>query len=174
MANDTRTFIRGSADRVEKAEKKYDIDPQLMRGRTIILVDDSVVRGTTMKVLVKRLREEGGVAEIHLRVEMPAIVSPCCYGIDFSMPDELITRKFSDGTLTGSDELSAEILQQIADELGIDSLKYTPSILMPDALKKNPDHLCTACFTKNYPTPNGAKFAASAELKHKAQLLQIR
>ena len=84
-----RTFIEGGSDRRKKAETKYTPLRDVLAGKRIFLVEDSIVRSTTMKVLLERIRQFGGAREIHVRVACPPIVAPCFYGIDMSTIDEL-------------------------------------------------------------------------------------
>ncbi len=149
-----RTFIT-PGDREQKALLKYDIDASLIAGRSVVLIDDSLVRGTTMKVLVRQLREKGA-KEIHLRLASPPILSPCFYGIDFSTVGELLAHKYSDGTLVKG-VLPDGVLHAIATDLGIDSIKYLPVQAIPRALGKSVNQLCMACVSQNYPTPAGQR-----------------
>lgn len=148
-----RTFI-SPANRAEKALRKYDISQGLLHGKDIILIDDSMVRGTTMRVLIAELRKNGA-RKIHLRLASPPILAPCFYGIDFSTVGELIARKYSDGSLTKDGVLPENVLRAIAQDIDVDSLRYLPLTEVPAALEKKPDALCMACVTGEYPTPNG-------------------
>ena len=93
-----RTFIEGTADRAAKAKLKYTPLPEVLSGKRVLLVEDSIVRSTTMRALVHEIRDRGGAREIHLRVACPPIIAPCFYGIDmsrkpsFSPPRSSITR----------------------------------------------------------------------------------
>ena len=89
-----RTFIEGSVNRKRKAETKYTPLREVLEGKKIFLVEDSIVRSTTMKVLLKRIRELGRVREIHVRVACPPIIAPCFYGIDMSTVSELFAPHF--------------------------------------------------------------------------------
>ena len=147
-----RTFIDGAASRRQKAESKYTPLREVLEGKRVILVEDSIVRSTTMKVLLGRMRSLGLAKEIHVRIACPPIVAPCFYGIDMSTIGELFAPPFlRDGVLT--EEAQAEM----ASRLGADSLRYLPvesvarSIDMPSAA------LCEACLTGRYPTPAGEK-----------------
>ena len=117
----------------------------------MILVEDSIVRSTTMNVLLDRIREVGGAKEIHVRVACPPIIAPCFYGIDMSTVDQLIApRYFSEnGALTDENQ------QRLADDLGADSLRYLPVEAISRAIGKPADHLCQACVTGHYPTKCG-------------------
>ncbi len=79
-----RTFIEGSGDRKRKAETKYTPLREVLEGKRVILVEDSIVRATTLKVLLQRIRQTGLPREIHVRVACPPIIAPCFYGIDMS------------------------------------------------------------------------------------------
>ena len=81
-----RTFIEGTADRAAKAKLKYTPLPEVLAGKRVLLVEDSIVRSTTMRALVREIRDRGGAREIHLRVACPPIIAPCFYGIDMSTP----------------------------------------------------------------------------------------
>lgn len=150
-----RTFIEGDEQsRIEKARKKYAIDPNLIRGKRIILVDDSLVRGTTLKALVQRLRDEGGVSEIHVRLACPPILAPCFYGIDFPEIKELLARLNYNRVLKAG-ELPEEVLALIAARLGVDSIRFLPVEAVPQVLARRCHGLCMACVNGEYPTPAG-------------------
>ena len=116
-----RTFIEGRQPRRRKAETKYTPLREVLEGKRVLLVEDSIVRSTTMQVLLHRIRERGGAKEIHVRVACPPIVAPCFYGIDMSTVDELFAPKFLQGG-----PLTEEVQAEMADALGADSLRYLP------------------------------------------------
>jgi len=146
-----RTFIEGGQQsRRRAAEAKYTPLREVMGGKRIFLVEDSIVRSTTMKVLIKRIRERGGAREIHVRVACPPIVAPCFYGIDMSTIDELFAPKFLQG-----EPLSDAAQQAMADKLGADSLRYLPIDSIARAIQLDSDELCQACISGKYPTPAG-------------------
>ena len=116
----------------------------------MILVEDSIVRSTTMNVLLDRIREVGGAKEIHVRVACPPIVSPCFYGIDMSTIDELFAPKFMSGS-----EMTVEVQEAMAKKLGADSLRYLPVSAVSKAIGKDPSQLCQACITGEYPSEYG-------------------
>ena len=89
-----RTFIEGGKDRVAKAAIKYTPLPEVLADKKVILVEDSIVRSTTMRVLISKIREVGRAGEIHVRVACPPIVAPCFYGIDMSTIGELFAPAF--------------------------------------------------------------------------------
>jgi len=145
-----RTFIEGSGNRKRKAESKYTPLREVLEGKRVILVEDSIVRSTTMKVLLKRIRELGHAREIHVRVACPPIVAPCFYGIDMSTIGELFAPRFlKEGQLT--EEAQAEM----AASLGANSLRYLPVESIARAITFDADQLCQACITGEYPSQAG-------------------
>jgi len=144
-----RTFIEGT-NRADKVKLKYTPLPEVLRGKKVLLVEDTIVRSTTMRALVSQLRERGGAREIHVRVACPPIIAPCFYGIDMSTIDELFAPKFMDGS-----ELGPETESQMADSLGADSLRYLPLDSISRAIGLSPDSLCQACIDTRYPTSAG-------------------
>jgi amidophosphoribosyltransferase len=126
----------------------------------VILVEDSIVRSTTMKELQGRMRSLGGAREIHVRVACPPIVAPCFYGIDMSTIDELFAPEFLRGG-----QLTEAVQAEMAARLGADSLRYLPLEAIARSIGLPADDLCQACLTGRYPTPAGTKLydiAASA------------
>jgi len=163
-----RTFTATDPARTLKAREKYGINREVLQGKSIVLVDDSLVRGTTMRELIRRLREEGGVAQIHLRLASPPILSPCFYGIDFPEIAELLVRHFSKGTLK-SGTLLPNVLRLLAKYLGVDSIQFLPVEAMPLAIGCEIRTLCMACVTGQYPTSCGQRRADAAEAQWKAE-----
>src|SRR4029077_1501560 len=147
-----RTFIEGTADRAAKARLKYTPLPEVLAGKRVLLVEDSIVRSTTMRALVHEIRDRGGAREIHLRVACPPIIAPCYYGIDMSRKSELFATPFID--LPG-EGVSAAAQQRMAKELGADSLRYLPVEAIARSVSLPPDRLCRACITGRYPTSAG-------------------
>jgi amidophosphoribosyltransferase len=145
-----RTFIEGSNNRKSKVETKYTPLREVLEGKRVILVEDSIVRSTTLKSLLTRIRELGRAREIHVRVACPPIVAPCFYGIDMSTIGELFAPKF----LTGN-QLTPEAQAAMAAQLGADSLRYLPVESIARAIQLDRDQLCQACITGEYPTPCG-------------------
>jgi len=145
-----RTFIEGSSSRKRKAESKYTPLREVLEDKRVLLVEDSIVRSTTMKVLLNRIRDAGRAREIHVRVACPPIVAPCFYGIDMSTINELFAPKFlEDGRLTEDGQA------RMAKQLGADSLRYLPVESIARAIGFDSDQLCQACITGDYPTPCG-------------------
>ena len=91
-----RTFIEGQ-NRAERVQLKYTPLPEVLRGKRVLLIEDTIVRSTTMKALLHDLRERGGAREIHVRIACPPIIAPCFYGIDMSTVRELFAPRFMAG-----------------------------------------------------------------------------
>lgn len=135
-----RTFIMPeAANRTAGVDMKLAVVPEVVRGKRVVVVDDSIVRGTTARRRVSTLRE-AGAKEIHMRVSSPPTVCPCFYGIDFPTKEELIAGVHS--------------VEEIREFLGADSLGYlsVDGLLSPF---RNPEHFCRACFTGRYPVDVG-------------------
>ena len=144
-----RTFIEGN-NRADRARMKYTPLREVLEGRRVLLVEDTIVRSTTMKALIEEIRRRGCAREIHVRVACPPIVAPCFYGIDMSTFDEL----FAPHHLNG-EPLTIEAQQRMARELGADSLRYLPIEAVARAIGLDSSRLCRACITGQYPTPAG-------------------
>ncbi len=136
-----RTFIQPMQDRrIEKVKTKFNTVKNVLKGKKVVIVDDSIVRGTTSRQLVRLIRE-AGAREIHFRVTSPPIRFPCHYGMDFPSREELIANR------CGGD------LEKIREELGVDTLGYLSLENMLAAVpRKEGSMYCTACFTGQYPT----------------------
>ncbi len=147
-----RTFIEG-ADRANKAKLKYTPLPQVLEGKRVLLVEDTIVRSTTMKALVSQLRDRGRAREIHVRVACPPIIAPCFYGIDMSTIGELFAPKF----MPNGGVLTPEVEDQMATALGADSVRYLPTSAIARAVGMASDSLCQACLTTEYPTEVGTQ-----------------
>ena len=139
-----RTFISpGQRSREQKVRTKFNVVKGVIEGRPVIVVDDSIVRGTTSKYLIRMIRA-AKPTEIHFLVSSPPITHPCFYGMDFPSPEELIANRF------GRDP------EKIAAEIGVDSVRYlSPSGLLEavQSANRSPHGYCTACFTGQYPVP---------------------
>jgi len=159
-----RTFIEGGAGRQAKAAVKYTPLREVLEGRRVLLVEDSIVRSTTMRVLISKIRELGQAREVHVRVACPPIVAPCFYGIDMSRIRELFAPQFVDKGLAGE-----AMYAEMAAELGADSLRYLPVDAIARAIGKPADQLCRACITGDYPTPWGQKLYQVALDKYEAR-----
>lgn len=132
-----RTFIEPKQN-IRHFGVKIKLNPvkDLLSGKRVIVVDDSIVRGTTSKKIVKMIREVGGAKEVHMRIASPPTIGPCFYGIDTPTRHELIA--------------STHMIEEIRKYITADSLGY----LTLDRLRElvpNPEDYCTACFDNNYP-----------------------
>ena len=144
-----RTFIEGT-DRAEKVRSKFTPLPEVLEGKRVLVVEDSIVRSTTLRELVAQLREKGRAREVHLRVACPPIIAPCFYGIDMSTVNELFAPQF-----IGQNGMTPEAEAVMADVLGADSLRYLPVESIARCVGMDPPSLCQACITAAYPTPAG-------------------
>jgi amidophosphoribosyltransferase len=138
-----RTFINPTqALRVAKVKIKFNPVREVIEGRSVVVVDDSLVRGTTSKGLVQMIRA-AGAREVHLRLASPPITGPCHYGIDTPTREELIAATHSPA--------------EIREYLGVDSLGHLSLEGMLEAAggpaKGGPSQYCHACFSGQYPTP---------------------
>ncbi len=134
-----RTFIQPSQTlRQLGIRLKLNAMPHMIRGRRIVVVDDSIVRGNTQRAQVRMLREAGAL-EVHVRISSPPVKWPCFYGIDFATRAELIANGLE--------------VDEIAASVGADSLGYISLDGMIESVGQPRDNLCTACFTGDYPIP---------------------
>jgi amidophosphoribosyltransferase len=132
-----RTFIQpGHQLRKNGLRLKFNPLPEVVKGKRLIVVDDSIVRGNTMPQIVKMLRE-AGAAEIHLRISSPPIKHPCHYGIDMSTREEMVAHNRS--------------VAEVSELLGADSLHYLSLAGVYEAIGGGPENHCDACFSGNYP-----------------------
>ncbi len=133
-----RTFIRpGQQSRVDAVRVKYNPVLDVLRDKRVTVVDDSIVRGTTSRQLV-RLLFRAGAKEVHFRVSSPPIINPCYYGIDTPRKLELIASRLA--------------VEQIREFIGATSLGYLTTEDLKSAVSA-PHAYCLACFTGAYPTP---------------------
>ena len=131
-----RTFIQPSQSAREKGVRmKLSAVSSIVKNKSIVLIDDSLVRGTTCKKIVSLLKEVGA-KEVHVRIASPQITNPCFYGVDTSTYEELISA-FHD-------------VEEVRKIIGADSLKFLSEKSLYEAAKRN--DLCVACFTGKYPT----------------------
>ncbi|MBL7054521.1 amidophosphoribosyltransferase [Candidatus Woesearchaeota archaeon] len=147
-----RTFIEGSS-RQDRVQNKYTALTEILKDKKVILVDDSVVRGTTIKQIIKYLKKEGKAKEVHLRVSCPPIRGPCFYGIDMPTVSELLVPSYEGEPV--NEDISEKTCAKIAKDVGADSLIYQtiPGLIKSIGLPKN--KLCMACLNGEYPTPCG-------------------
>ena len=134
-----RTFIQPTqATRDAKVRLKYNAVREVLAGKRVVMVDDSIVRGTTTRGLVTLVRA-AGAREVHMRVSSAPVTGPCYYGIDTPSRDELIAANNN--------------LEEIRASLGVDSLGYLSLDGMLESVPTGPDGFCHACFSGDYPTP---------------------
>src|SRR3989440_11209483 len=132
-----RTFIQpGQELRKHGLRMKFNPLPEVVGGRRIVVVDDSIVRGNTTRQILGMLRD-AGAAEVHLRISAPPIRHPCHYGIDMSTRQEMIAHDRS--------------VEEVAAELGADSLAYLSLNGLYEAIGADRATHCDACFTGDYP-----------------------
>jgi amidophosphoribosyltransferase len=149
-----RTFIQPSQTLRDRGVKlKLNPLPDSIKGKRLVVVDDSIVRGTTTKQIVSALREAGATA-VHLRITCPPLKWPCFYGIDMPTRQELI------GADLSVDEIRAYV--------GADSLGYLSLDGMVEAAGDEKDRFCRACFDGEYPIPvpeQAGKFVLEDQLR---------
>jgi amidophosphoribosyltransferase len=153
-----RTFIEG-VNRLDRVRMKYTPLREVLEGKRVLLIEDTIVRSTTLKSLLHHIRERGGAKEIHVRVACPPIVAPCFYGIDMSTVRELFAPRFMQG-----DRPTVAEQEAMAKELGADSLFYLPLEAVARCIGLPEDRLCRACLTGQYPTPTGERLYQLAVL----------
>ena len=152
-----RTFIQPSQTLRQLGIRLY-LNPlkQVIAGKKLIVVDDSIVRGNTQRALIRMLRE-AGAAEVHVRIASPPVKWPCFYGIDFASPGELIANAIAGDAANGT----AALTESICTAIGADSLGFVTIDEMVEATEQSRDELCVACFDGKYPLglPTGNKNA---------------
>ncbi len=133
-----RTFIApGQKSREDKVRIKLNTISHVVKGKRVVLIDDSIVRGTTSGRIVKLLRD-AGATEVHMRISSPPFLNPCYYGTDIDSREHLIACHHS--------------VEQIAQIIGVDSLGYLNVEHVDKLASGNCRGYCTACFSGNYPT----------------------
>ncbi len=154
-----RTFIE-STGREDRIQNKYTALRTILKNKKVILVDDSIVRGSTTKQIVRYIKNVGGAKEVHVRVSCPPIRGPCFYGIDMSTIGELLIPRYNKNI---EKELSEKDMESIAHDLGADSIMYNtiPGLVRSIGLPES--KLCMACLNGDYPTPCGKKLFKNAE-----------
>ena len=133
-----RTFIQPSQF-IRDFRVRVKLNPirDLLNGKRVGIIEDSIVRGTTSRARVKTIRETGA-KEVHMRISCPPLRFPCFYGIDFPTPKELIASKHS--------------VEWVRDFIGVDSLEYLSLDGMLNAMMLPEEEFCIACFSGKYPT----------------------
>jgi amidophosphoribosyltransferase len=134
-----RTFIQPDQRLREQGVKlKFNALPEVLEGKRVVLVDDTIVRGTTSRPIVELLRQNGA-REVHMRVHAPPIMWPCYFGVDMARRDDLIAANKS--------------VEEIGQLIGADSIKYLSLEGLLRAIDLPRDRFCTACLTGVYPLP---------------------
>ncbi|WP_051256134.1 amidophosphoribosyltransferase [Corynebacterium freiburgense] len=139
-----RTFIQPSQT-IRQLGIRLKLNPlrEVIAGKRLVVVDDSIVRGNTQRALIRMLRE-AGAAEVHVRIASPPVKWPCFYGIDFASPGELLAN-----CVEGDDEEA--IVQAVGTAIGADSLGFVSVDNMVEATRQKRNELCCACFDGKYP-----------------------
>ena len=132
-----RTFIEPT-QRMREVGIRMKLNPlkDVINGKRIIIVDDSIVRGTTSGKIVQALRDAGAI-EVHMRISSPPVTHPCFYGLDTDNQDQLIA--------------ATQSVEEVAKKIGVDSLAYLSWEGMLKATGEDPNNFCSACFTGDYP-----------------------
>ena len=142
-----RTFIQPTqAMREAGIRVKLNPLPDVLAGKRVVVIDDSIVRGTTSRKLVAAIRD-AGATEVHMRISSPPVTHPCFYGIDTDTQDQLIAARLT--------------LEEISAHLGVDSLAYLSKEGMVEAAQSHASHFCTACFDGAYPIEMDPELRAS-------------
>ena len=132
-----RTFIQPTQSMRESGIRmKLNPLKDVLAGKRVLIVDDSIVRGTTSRKIVQALRN-AGATEVHMRISSPPVTHPCFYGIDTDNQEQLIA--------------ATKSLEQIKEQIGVDSLAYLSWKGMLEETGDNKKHFCSACFTGDYP-----------------------
>jgi amidophosphoribosyltransferase len=153
-----RTFIQpGQELRRHGLRLKFNPLPEVVAGKRLVVVDDSIVRGNTMPEIVQMLRDVGA-AEIHLRISSPPIKNPCHYGIDMSTREEMIAHGRS--------------VDDIAELLGADSLHYLSLQGVYEAVRGERATHCDACFSGRYPLEGSEEASGKFALEHELPLVR--
>lgn len=134
-----RTFIQPTQS-MREAGIRMKLNPlrDVLVGKRVLIVDDSLVRGNTSRKIVKALRD-AGATEVHMRISSPPVTHPCFYGIDTDSQDQLIA--------------ATKTVEEIAHQIGVNSLAYLSWEGMLQATQTDTESFCSACFTGHYPVP---------------------
>ena len=140
-----RTFIEpNQMSREEAVRRKFSVVSEVVQGKRIVLIDDSIVRGTTSRHIVSMLRQ-AGAKEIYLCLTSEPVRYPCYFGIDTSEEEQLLAHRFS--------------IEEIRQYIGVDRLYYLSHEGLMQSMKElEAQHLCVACFTGEYPSPVGDEY----------------
>jgi amidophosphoribosyltransferase len=134
-----RTFIQPDQRlRQQGVALKFNVLPEVVEGKRVVLIDDTIVRGTTSRPIVQLLRN-AGAKEVHMRVHAPPLMWPCYLGVDLAKREELIAARMS--------------VPEIGEHIGADSIEYLSLQGLIAAIGQGSKGFCTGCFTGNYPVP---------------------
>jgi len=151
-----RTFLSPSQDLRDLGVKlKLAVVKEVVKGRRVVVVDDSIVRGTTTKGKISALKQ-AGAKQIHMRVACPPVANPCFYGVDFPTKEELLANN--------------RTMDEIRDFLGVDSIGYLSIDGLLSCLSSPPEHYCTACWTGQYKIPVSKVVNKFSMERHQTQL----
>ncbi len=132
-----RTFIQPNQRmRQQQVRLKFNVLPEVVKDKRVVLIDDTIVRGTTSRPIVELVRS-AGAKEVHMRVHAPPIVWPCYLGVDLAKREELIAARLT--------------IPQIAEHIGVDSLQYLSLDGLIDAIGEGDNKFCHACMSGKYP-----------------------
>jgi len=161
-----RTFIMpGQAKRKIAVKEKLNPIKSVVQGKDVIILDDSIVRGTTTQQIVSLLREKGGAKTVNVRISCPPIVSACYMGIDFPTREELIAGKYQ--ILYGNENY----IEKVRKTIGADTLIYQTIDDLIEAIGKTRNQLCLACLTGDYPLKSVKEIA---ELENSIAMSRIK
>jgi amidophosphoribosyltransferase len=147
-----RTFIQpGQELRKHGLRMKFNPLPEVVSGKRLVVVDDSIVRGNTTRQIVQMLRDAGAL-EVHMRISAPPVRHPCHYGIDMSTREEMIAHGRTEA--------------EMASELGADTIAYLSLDGVYEAIEGSPATHCDACFSGEYPLAGGAAAQAKDAFEH--------
>jgi amidophosphoribosyltransferase len=175
-----RTFIEPE-QAIRDFGVKLKLNPvrDLLRGKRVVLVDDSIVRGTTSRKIVRLVRE-AGASEVHMRISCPPTISPCYYGVDTPTREELIAAGPSRSRPRLTDEEAAALpqaatregrtIEEIRRFLGADSVGYLSLDSLRSAVGDTEGRFCTSCYTGVYPTDLVQLEVAASESQQQQQL----
>jgi amidophosphoribosyltransferase len=154
-----RTFIQpGQELRRHGLRMKFNPLPEVVGGKRLVVVDDSIVRGNTTRQIVRMLRDAGAV-EVHMRITAPPIRHPCHYGVDMSTTEEMVAHGRTEA--------------EIAAELECDSLAYLSLGGVYEAIRGSRDTHCDACFSGEYPLAHTDAAQAKDAFEHALPLLRV-
>ena len=138
-----RTFIQPNQRlRATGVRLKFNVLPEVVEGKRVVLIDDTIVRGTTSRPIVNLIRQ-AGAKEVHMRVHAPPIMWPCYLGVDLAKREELIAARMS--------------VEEIGQHIGVESIGYLTLEGLMDAIGKGDKRFCTGCMTGRYPVPTFAQ-----------------